>query len=91
MRNKLHWRFRGRFRHVLVAGNPVIMKQIVKLVPAAGSYVPVTILDEERPDGVHISYHEMASYLMPYENAEALQVAKELDIKVEDLLTSAAR
>jgi hypothetical protein len=33
----------------------------------------------------------MASYLMLYENAKALQAARELDIKVENLLASAAR
>lgn len=75
----------------LVAGNPVIMKQIVKFVPDAGSYAPVTILVDERPRGLYISYDEMASFLTPYGNTEALRVAKDLDIKVENLLTSAAR
>jgi hypothetical protein len=74
----------------LVAGNPIIMKQMVKFVPDAGSYSPVTILVDERPDGVHISYDETASFLAPYGNAEALQVAKDLDTKVENMLTSAA-
>jgi hypothetical protein len=32
----------------------------------------------------------MASLLAPYENAEALKVAKDLDAKVEALLVSAA-
>ncbi|HMD06973.1 MAG TPA: DUF302 domain-containing protein [Candidatus Acidoferrum sp.] len=38
-----------------LAGNPVIIKQMVRFVPDAGSYAPVTILVDERPDGVHIS------------------------------------
>ncbi|MGC2299194.1 MAG: hypothetical protein WA476_10355 [Acidobacteriaceae bacterium] len=59
-------------------------------VPDAGSYAPVTILVDERGDGVHISYDRMASYLAPYENAAALAVAKDLDAKVEDLLRKAA-
>jgi uncharacterized protein (DUF302 family) len=75
----------------LVVGNPVIMKQMVKYVPDAGSYAPVTILIEEREDGVHISYDEMASYLAPYGSREALHVAKELDSKVEAILIAAAR
>ncbi|MGB6500369.1 MAG: DUF302 domain-containing protein [Thermoplasmata archaeon] len=49
----------------LIVGNPVIMKLIGKDVPDAGSYAPVTILIEEQPDGVHIHYDEMASYLAP--------------------------
>jgi len=74
----------------LVIGNPLIMREMVKHVPDAGSYAPVTILIDERPDGVHISYERMASFLAPYENAEALKVAKDLDAKVESLLASAA-
>lgn len=71
-------------------GNPLIMKQMVKLVPDAGSYAPVTILVDERPDGVQLSYDKMASFLAPYGNAEALKVARELDSKVEALLNNAA-
>ena len=64
------------------------MREMVKHVPDAGSYAPVTILIDQRPDGVHLSYDRMASLLAPYENAEALRVAKDLDAKVEDLLAS---
>jgi uncharacterized protein (DUF302 family) len=74
----------------LVIGNPLIMREMVKHVPDAGSYAPVTILIDERPDGVHISYDRMASFLAPYKNAEALKVAKDLDSKVEALIDSAA-
>jgi len=35
----------------LVIGNPLIMKEMVKHVPDAGSYAPVTVLVDERPDG----------------------------------------
>ena len=55
----------------------------------AGSYAPVTILIDERPEGVHLSYDRMASFLAPYENSEALKVAKDLDAKVEALLAVA--
>jgi uncharacterized protein (DUF302 family) len=71
-------------------GNPLIMKEMTKHVFDAGSYAPVTILVDERPDGVHLSYDRMASFLAPYGNAEALKVAKELDRKVEALLASSA-
>ena len=73
-----------------VIGNPLIMKEMAKRVPDAGSYAPVTILIDERPDGVHLSYDRMASFLAPYQNAAALNVARELDTKVEALLASAA-
>jgi uncharacterized protein (DUF302 family) len=74
----------------LVIGNPLIMKQMVEHVPDAGSYVPVTILIDERPDGVHLSYDSTASFLAPYRNPEALKVAEDLDSKVERLLAAAA-
>jgi uncharacterized protein (DUF302 family) len=73
----------------IIAGNPLIMKQMTVHVPDAGSYAPVTILVYERQDGVHVSYDTMASYLASSENEEALQVARDLDTKVIRLLTEA--
>jgi uncharacterized protein (DUF302 family) len=73
-----------------VIGNPLIMRQMAQHVPDAGSYAPVTILIDERPDGVHLSYDRMASLLAPYNNSEALKVARDLDEKVETLLSTAA-
>jgi uncharacterized protein (DUF302 family) len=73
-----------------VIGNPLIMKEMAKHVPDAGSYAPVTVLVDERADGVHLSYDRMVSFLRPYGNAEALKVAKDLDAKVEALLASSA-
>jgi uncharacterized protein (DUF302 family) len=75
----------------IVAGNPLIMKEMVKHVPDAGSYAPVTILIEERPDSVRISYDRMASYLAPYGNSDALKVARDLDAKIEQILVEAAK
>ena len=73
-----------------VIGNPLIMREMAKHVPDAGSYAPVTILIDERSDGVHLSYDRMASFLAPYSNSEALKVARDLDEKVEALLSAAA-
>jgi uncharacterized protein (DUF302 family) len=71
-------------------GNPLIMKEMVKHVPDAGSYAPVTILLDERRDGVHLTYDKMASLLAPYGNADALAVARDLDSKVVSLLQRVA-
>ena len=73
-----------------VIGNPLIMKEMAKHVPDAGAYAPVTILVDERPDGVHISYDKMASFLAPYRNSDALTIARDLDWKVEKLLQESA-
>ena len=73
-----------------VIGNPLIMKEMARHVPDAGSYAPVTVLIDERTDGVHLSYDRMASLLAPYGNPQALEVARNLDMKVEDVLRQAA-
>lgn len=74
----------------LVVGNPLIMKEMVKRVPDAGSYAPVTLLIDERADGVHLSYDMRESYLMPYGSAEALAVARNLDAKITGMLRESA-
>jgi uncharacterized protein (DUF302 family) len=73
-----------------VIGNPLIMKEMAKHVPDAGSYAPVTVLVDERPDGVHLSYDKMTTLMAPYGNSEALAVAKNLDAKIEALLRDSA-
>jgi uncharacterized protein (DUF302 family) len=73
-----------------VIGNPLIMKEMVKHIPDAASYAPVTVLVDERPDGVHLSYDKLASFLAPYGNSDALTVARDLDSKFENLLRESA-
>jgi len=74
----------------LIIGNPLIMKEMVKHVPDAASYAPVTVLIDERADGVYLSYDLTASFLAPYGNAQASAVAAQLDEKIVDLLTRVA-
>jgi hypothetical protein len=66
------------------------MQEMAKHVPDAGAYAPVTVLIDERSDGVHLSYDRMASLLAQYGNSDALAVARNLDKKVEALLSEAA-
>ena len=75
----------------LLIGNPLTMRKMARHVHDAGSYAPVTVLIDERADGVHLSYDRMAGLIAPYENAEALEVARALDNKVEGLLVEAAQ
>ena len=74
----------------IVAGNPVTMSSMATHVPDAGSYAPVTILIDERADGVHLTYDTMESYLNGYGNEAALEVARELDKEVLTVLEKAA-
>jgi uncharacterized protein (DUF302 family) len=73
-----------------VLGNPLIMKDMVKHAPDAGSYAPVTVLIDERRDGVRLSYDRMGSCLRPYGSSAALAVAKALDAKIATLLRECA-
>jgi len=75
----------------LVVGNPLIMKEMAKTAPDAAAYAPITILVDERADGVDLSYDSMASLIAPYGSQAALLVARDLDAKIEGLLETAAR
>jgi hypothetical protein len=48
------------------------------------------VLVDERADEVQLSYERMASFLAPYGNPEALEVARDLDAKIQGLLQDAA-
>lgn len=71
-------------------GNPLVMKEMVRHVPDAGSYTPVTVLIDERPDGVRLSYDKISFFLSPMGNEDALRVARDLDSRVENLLREVA-
>ena len=72
----------------LVIGNPLVMKEMAKHVPEAGSYSPVTVLVDERGDCVQLSYDRMASLLAPYSNMDAIAVTRDRDSQIENLLQS---
>jgi uncharacterized protein (DUF302 family) len=74
----------------LLVGNPLVMRAMAEHVPDAGSYAPATILIVEGPDGVRLSYDRMASLLAPYGSADASRVARDLDEKIERLLSEVA-
>jgi uncharacterized protein (DUF302 family) len=71
-------------------GNQLIMKEMAKHVPETAAYAPVTVIVHEAPDGVHLGYDKMASFLAPYANPDALAVARDLDSKIEQLLRESA-
>lgn len=75
----------------LIVGNPLIMREMAEKVPDAASYAAVTILVDERADGVHLSYDSMASLIASYGSEEALGVARDLDAKIEALLQQATQ
>ena len=80
----------GRRLVRLIAGNPVTMGQMTRHVADAGSYAPVTILIQERPDGgTRVAYDSVVSAIAPYHDPAASQVAEQLDTEVLGLLRQA--
>ncbi len=73
----------------IVAGNPLIMREMVATVPNAGAYAPVTILIYEQEGKVKLAYDSMVSYIKSFGSGHALDVAESLDRKVMNLLASA--
>jgi hypothetical protein len=65
------------------------MQSMVRLAPDAASYAPVTVLIDQRLDGVHLSYDEMASFLNSYWDTEVWAIARDLDAKIKRLLQQA--
>jgi hypothetical protein len=49
------------------------MKQMLEHVPDAGSYAPVTILIDERSDGIHLSYDRTSSFWASYGNVQSAE------------------
>ena len=74
----------------LVIGNPVILQEMATHVPDTVSYIPISIMIDERSDGVHLSYDRLSSLLAPYGNDEATSVARTVDLAIENLLSHAA-
>lgn len=75
----------------LVLGDPIIMREMARTVPDAAPYAPTTILIDERPDGVHLSYDSVASLIAPFRSRFALSLANELDAKIEGMLDAEAQ
>lgn len=73
-----------------MVGNPLIMRDMAAGVPYPAAYAPVTILVDERADGVHLSYDSMVSLLEPYDSPSATAVTRDLDAQVLRLLADAA-
>ena len=85
-----HWAGHRLVR--LIVGNPVTMGEMTRHLADAGSYVPVTILIQELPEGgSRVAYDSVASEIAPYHDAAASEVAQRLDAEVLTLLREVTR
>jgi hypothetical protein len=72
-------------------GNPVMMQEMAKHVPDDGSCAAVTVLIDERLGGVRCSSGRMPGFPTQYGSPGASKIARDLDAKVEALLTRIAQ
>jgi uncharacterized protein (DUF302 family) len=75
----------------IIAGNPVTMSSLVRGMPQAGAYVPVTIVIFEDGPFVHIQYDAVSSALGAEPVADTARRASALDAKVMELLGRSTR
>jgi hypothetical protein len=78
---------RGAVRFML--GNPLVMRELVRGAPDAGSNAPVSVLVDERDGQVRLAYDRTAPGLSGGD-PHALEAARKLDARVEALLCAAA-
>lgn len=78
---------RGAVRFML--GNPLVMRELVRGAPDAGSNAPVSVLVDERDGEVRLAYDRTAPGLSGGD-PQALEAARRLDAKIEALLCAAA-
>ena len=69
-----------------LVGNPLIMKEMVKHVPDAGSYAPVTVLSMNVSTACPSPMTKWRVACFPHGNSDALAVARNLDAKITTLL-----
>jgi uncharacterized protein (DUF302 family) len=73
----------------ILLGNPLIMRELVRGAPDAGSNAPVSVLVDERDGHVRLAFDRTAPGLSAGD-PHSLEAARKLDARVEALLCAAA-
>jgi hypothetical protein len=71
-------------------GNPRVVSALAPADPDVGLYAPLSVLVDQRADGVTLSYDRMATLLAPLGDVAAARAARALDDQVERFLTTSA-
>jgi len=82
-------RFRRSVR--IIAGDPRVMCSMAGQIPEAGAYGTVAIQIDERADGVRLSYDRIAARVEEYEDQFVFELARNLEKRIESLLTAASQ
>lgn len=74
-----------------IIGNPLIASQMFEHNPAVGLYVPLRLfVYQGADDKTQITYEKPSSLLGQFQNDQILEVARQLDQRLETLTTMAA-
>lgn len=82
-------RFRRSVR--IFAGDPTVMRSMAGRIPEAAAYGTVAIQIDERADGVRLSYDRIAAHVEEYEDKFVFEHARNLEKRIESLLTAASQ
>jgi hypothetical protein len=82
-------RFRRSVR--IIAGDPMVMCSMAGQIPEAAAYGTVAIQIDERADGVRLSYDRIAERVEEYEDKFVFELARNLEKRIESLLTAASQ
>jgi len=82
-----------RFRRSvhIIAGDPRVMCSMAGQIPEAAAYGTVAIQIDERADGVRLSYDRIAALVEEYEDKFVFELARNLEKRIESLLTAASQ
>jgi hypothetical protein len=82
-------RFRRSVR--IIAGDPMVMCWMAGRIPEAAAYGTMAIQIDERADGVRLSYDRIAAHVEEYEDKFVFELARNLEKRIESLLTAASQ
>ena len=82
-------RFRRSVR--IIAGDPMVMCSMAGQIPEAAAYGTVAIQIDERADGVRLSYDRIAAHVEEYEDKFVVELSRNLEKRIESLLTAASQ
>ena len=75
----------------IIAGDPVVMHCMGGRIPEAAAYGTMAIQIDERSDGVRLSYDRIAEHVGEYEDQLVFEHARNLEKRIESLLTAASQ
>ena len=84
--------FTGFRRSVrIIAGDPMVMCWMAGRIPEAAAYGTMAIQIDERADGVRLSYDRISAHVEEYEDQVVFELARNLERRIESLLTAASQ